>query len=106
MQKKIGCAAGSTQLTIFEDGSVFGCDLMRDSSALCAGNVYQSKIQEIWDHSQVFKALREMNKVDLEGQCGSCPVTVCGGGCRAAAFNTTKNIKGSDLSCNLHRAHA
>ncbi|QPN56548.1 radical SAM protein [Synechococcus sp. CBW1107] len=99
----LGCAAGRTQMTVFENGDVFGCELMRDFALLRAGSVRQSSLAEIWESSQVFQELRGLRKVDLEGSCSSCPITVCGGGCRASAANRTRSIRGSDTNCHLHR---
>jgi radical SAM protein with 4Fe4S-binding SPASM domain len=99
----IGCAAGKTQLTVFENGDVYGCELMRDADAWRAGSVRTMPLQDIWDTSAVFQQLRSMKKRDLTGKCGSCPLEVCGGGCRASAFNQTGSIVGSDTNCHLDR---
>jgi AdoMet-dependent heme synthase len=99
----IGCAAGKTQMTIFENGDVFGCELMRDFDGWRAGNVRRSTLQEIWDRSPVFQALRGMRKRDLDGACGACSLDICGGGCRASAYNQTFSTRGSDTNCHLHR---
>jgi radical SAM protein with 4Fe4S-binding SPASM domain len=98
----IGCAAGRTQMTIFENGDVFGCELMRDFPALMAGSVRQQSISEIWRSSRTFAMLRNMRKSDLEGACSGCAMP-CGGGCRASAANKTASAYGSDTNCHLHR---
>jgi radical SAM protein with 4Fe4S-binding SPASM domain len=99
----IGCAAGKTQMTVFENGDVFGCELMRDNPGFQAGNVRNAPLREIWESSIVFERLRAMKKKDLKGTCGTCTLDVCGGGCRASAFNTTSLFDGSDANCHLHR---
>jgi AdoMet-dependent heme synthase len=99
----VGCAAGQTQLTIFENGDVFGCELMRDGEHWKAGNARSTPLQQLWDHAPVFQQLRAMRKVDLTGACGTCPLEICGGGCRASAYNRTGSSSGSDTNCHLHR---
>ena len=100
---QIGCAAGRTQLTIFEDGSVFGCDLMKDHDFWNAGNVRRQSLQTIWDSSTIFKQLRALHKKELQGLCGTCTFQGCGGGCRASAYNIHASINGSDSNCLLTR---
>ncbi|MBA1344964.1 radical SAM/SPASM domain-containing protein [Rhizobium sp. WYCCWR 11146] len=99
--KKIGCAAGQTQMTIFENGDVYGCDLMRDAPQWRAGNIRDSSLDEIWRNSETFTALRSMKKSELGGACGSCSVSICGGGCRASALSTSGRINGADQTCML-----
>lgn len=98
---KIGCAAGRSQMTVFEDGSVYGCDLMRDNPEWCAGSVHSMSLREIWDTSPVFSRLRAMHKADLEGHCSGCDYKGCGGGCRASAFNFHRRFNASDSGCLL-----
>lgn len=99
----IGCAAGKTQLTIFENGDVFGCELMRDFNGWKAGNIREQSVEAIWSGSPAFARLRAMRKSDLDGACGVCSLEVCGGGCRASAYNSTAMIHGSDSNCHLGR---
>ena len=98
-----GCAAGRTQLTIFEDGSVYGCDLMKDHDIWNAGNVRRQRLQTIWDSSAIFQRLRALHKKELEGPCGICSFQGCGGGCRASAYNLHAAIDASDSNCLLTR---
>lgn len=98
----IGCAAGRTQMTVFENGDVFGCELMRDAAAMRAGNVRESSLRSIWADSAIFHSLRSMRKADLDGSCSQCPLQ-CGGGCRASAANITGAIVGSDENCHMYR---
>jgi radical SAM protein with 4Fe4S-binding SPASM domain len=100
---QVGCAAGRTQLTIFEDGSVYGCDLMKDHDIWNAGNVRRQSLQDIWDTSPIFRQLRVLHKTQLEGMCGSCSFQGCGGGCRASAYNLHAAIDASDSNCLLTR---
>lgn len=95
----IGCAAGKTQMTIFENGDAFGCDLMRDTTSWKAGNIREQSIEDIWENSTVFRSLRQTKKRDLSAPCGTCKVDGCGGGCRASAYSTTGSIVGADLTC-------
>jgi radical SAM protein with 4Fe4S-binding SPASM domain len=100
---RIGCAAGRTQLTVFEDGSVFGCDLMKDHDIWNAGNIRQKCLQSIWDESLIFKQLRILHKNQLQDGCGACSYGGCGGGCRASAYNMNGLINSADSNCLLNR---
>lgn len=98
----IGCAAGRTQATIFENGDVYGCELMRGFSEFKAGNIREASLGSIWTSSVTFEKLRNLRKGDLKGGCASCE-QMCGGGCRASAANITKKFDGSDENCHIIR---
>ncbi len=76
-----GCIAGQVICLIDVDGNVLPCSYFPRS----AGNVGERSFKEIWEHSDLFKELRDFSK--YKGRCGSCEfVNVCGG-CRARAYS-------------------
>jgi radical SAM protein with 4Fe4S-binding SPASM domain len=62
-----------------------------------AGNVRKQSLVEIYRHSELFRALREPDR--LRGKCGVCPFrTICGGS-RARAYAATGDPLESDPLC-------
>lgn len=97
--KKISCSAGKTQMSIFENGDIYGCDLMKDNAIWKAGNVFTANLQDIWLNSKIFNTLCSLKKEDLEEPCKSCEMFFCTGGCRASVYNATQKINGANSSC-------
>jgi radical SAM protein with 4Fe4S-binding SPASM domain len=102
-KREISCTAGQSQMTIYENGDVYGCDLMRDDPRWKAGNVRDQSMMDIWHNSPTFQLLRGMAYSDVEGSCSTCSNHHCGGGCRASAANLTGSLFGSDINCGMHR---
>ena len=75
-----GCLAGITYCRIFANGEVTPCPYLPVS----AGNVRTTPFAEIWNHSPLFTALRDPNR--LTGKCGRCDYRTICGGCRARAY--------------------
>lgn len=64
---------------------------------LSAGNVRTHDLADVYRNSDLFRALRDSDR--LEGKCGVCEFrTICGGS-RARAFAMTGNYMASDPSC-------
>ncbi len=64
---------------------------------LSAGNVRTHDLAHVYRNSDLFRALRDTDR--LEGKCGVCEYrTVCGGS-RARAYAMTGNYMASDPSC-------
>ena len=99
IKREISCQAGVKACSIIQNGDVYGCDFMIGNDELKAGNIRSSTFKEIWDHSSVFKQLRNLSFDQIEGKCKTCPHIWCGGGCRSAAYNYSGDIFGSDESC-------
>jgi radical SAM protein with 4Fe4S-binding SPASM domain len=78
-----GCLAGSAICFVSHSGEVFPCGYLPVS----AGNVKRQSMQEIWEHSEVFGRLRDVD--ELEGKCGLCEFKKVCLGCRARAFYAT-----------------
>ncbi len=64
---------------------------------LSAGNVRTHELADVYRNSDLFRTLRDSDR--LEGKCGVCEYrTVCGGS-RARAYAMTGNYMASDPSC-------
>jgi radical SAM protein with 4Fe4S-binding SPASM domain len=79
-----GCLAGSAICFVSHTGEVFPCGYLPVS----AGNVKRQPMREIWEHSEVFGRLRDVEQ--LEGKCGLCEFKKICLGCRARAFYATR----------------
>jgi radical SAM protein with 4Fe4S-binding SPASM domain len=89
-----GCLAGSAVCFISRIGDVQPCGYL----PLCVGNVRKQPFNEIWQSSEVFKALR--NPDQLKGKCGSCGYRVVCEGCRARAYAATSDFMSEDPDCS------
>ena len=76
-----GCLAGQLICLITVDGDVLPCSYFPKP----AGNIGEQPFREIWEHSELFKEMRDFKK--YKGRCGSCEyLNVCGG-CRARSYS-------------------
>ncbi len=88
-----GCLAGISVCFVSHRGEVFPCGYLPVSS----GNVTRKPLSEIWNDSEVFKALRDYSR--LKGKCGRCPyINICGG-CRARAFAQSGDFLEAEPYC-------
>jgi heme b synthase len=78
-----GCLAGSAICFVSHTGEVFPCGYL----PVRAGNVKRQSMRDIWEHSEVFGRLRDVEQ--LEGKCGLCEFKRICLGCRARAFYAT-----------------
>lgn len=91
-----GCPAGRYYCNIQPNGIVSPC--MFSPYEPVAGNVKDRSFMDIWDNSPLFNDLRDA--APIKERCKSCKYyKVCGGGCRAYAYSTTKDPLGADKSC-------
>jgi radical SAM protein with 4Fe4S-binding SPASM domain len=81
-----GCMAGLYYCRIYPNGEVTPCPYM----PLKLGNVRERSFRDIWSNSEVFKALRDFDK--LKGKCGLCKYRDVCGGCRARAYGVTTDL--------------
>lgn len=96
--RQIGCSFGRTYISLDANGDVYPCQIMNDK-AFKAGNIRENSIKKIYGESPTFKSSRELTVMSLE-QCRSCHIRyLCGGGCRARAFQNTRDIYASDGLC-------
>lgn len=97
-----GCTAGKENLAIDGYGNVFGCSLMISHNELCAGNILQESLSDIWNFSAVFAKMRDNKLQHIEGSCAKCELLYkCKGGCRACAFAFSSKINSSDERCPI-----
>lgn len=84
-----GCIAGISYCRIFADGTVTPCPYL----PAIAGDARVEPFKDIWNNAEVFKALRDPDR--LGGKCGACSYRAVCGGCRARAFSKTGRIANS-----------
>lgn len=89
-----GCGAGRVQCCLQPDGKVTPCVFIED---LVVGDLRESRFEEIWMGSEVFKALRDRD--NLKGHCRTCNFREVCGGCRARAYAYLGDLMGPDPGC-------
>lgn len=92
-QVRHNCGHGFTQLSVDAFGNVYPCRLFHEPDKL-AGNVRQTPLAEIWQHSPIFNRPDYANteKLDL---CSQCTFRrSCAGNCRAIAAGATDDYYG------------
>ncbi len=87
------CGAASRYCCVFYEGTVYPCMVLQKR----AGNIRQNSFQEIWQESEVFRKLRDRDK--LEGKCGNCAYRQLCGGARCVVFEKTHSLTKADDSC-------
>lgn len=88
-----GCLAGTGVCFISQKGDVYPCGYL----PILAGSVRETRFSEIWNGSELFKALRDDSI--LEGKCGPCEFKRVCGGCRARAYAETGNYLTEEPYC-------
>jgi AdoMet-dependent heme synthase len=88
-----GCLAGSSICFVSHAGEVFPCGYLPVS----AGNVRRQSMSDIWNDSEVFARLRDVDQ--LEGKCGLCEFKKICLGCRARAFCASGNYMAEEPYC-------
>ncbi|MGQ9525385.1 MAG: TIGR04053 family radical SAM/SPASM domain-containing protein [Armatimonadota bacterium] len=88
-----GCMAGNGFCFVSHIGDVCGCGYL----PLPAGNVREKSFREIYQQSELFRILRDVDR--LEGRCGCCEFRVVCGGCRARALSSGKGLMGEEPYC-------
>ena len=81
-----GCMAGLYYCRIYPSGEVTPCPYM----PLNLGNIRERSFRDIWFNSEVFKALRDFDR--LKGKCGACEHRDVCGGCRARAYGVSTDL--------------
>lgn len=87
------CSAGVHYCYILYDGTVYPCMMLQKK----AGNVREKSFQEIWQRSEMFKLLRNRDK--LEGRCKHCDYRQLCGGARCLVFEETGSLTKEDGYC-------
>ena len=88
-----GCLGGISFCFISHDGIVQPCGYLEQN----AGDLKESSLGEIWDHSALFETLR--NHAAYKGKCGQCEYLRFCGGCRARAFEATGDYMSEEPLC-------
>jgi AdoMet-dependent heme synthase len=95
-----GCLGGIGFCFISHRGDVQPCGFL---NADC-GNVRQRSFVDIWQHAEVFTALRDYDR--LKGKCGPCEFKRVCGGCRARAYEATGDFLAEEPLCSYLPATA
>jgi AdoMet-dependent heme synthase len=90
-----GCIAGINYCCILPEGDVHVCPYL----PVNAGDVRKTSFNKIWEESEVFQKLRDMD--NYEGHCGKCQNLDSCGGCRARAYYYYENYMAEDPWCKL-----
>ncbi len=87
------CGAALRYMCILYEGTVYPCMILQ----IPAGNTRESALDEIWNASSVFRALRDRSL--LRGKCGRCKYRDICGGARCKAYAKTGDMLSSDPTC-------
>jgi radical SAM protein with 4Fe4S-binding SPASM domain len=88
-----GCLAGTAVCFLSHQGEVYPCGYL----PALAGDLKKQSFADIWNNSQVFHELRDVN--NLRGKCGCCEFRNVCMGCRARAFAATGNYLDEEPFC-------
>jgi mycofactocin radical SAM maturase len=90
------CGAGRVVCLIDPVGNVYACPFVIHDEFL-AGNVRDAGFAAVWQHSDLFRSLREPGNPGACASCGS--YDACRGGCMAAKFFTGLELSDPDPEC-------
>ena len=90
---KACCGIGLRYCCIFYEGTVFPCAFLHRR----AGNIREESFKKIWQEAEVFKTLRNRDK--LEGKCRHCAYRQFCGGARCLVFEKTNSLTEEDRAC-------
>jgi radical SAM protein with 4Fe4S-binding SPASM domain len=82
-----GCTAGLWSLGIDACGNVLPC--LSIQNGIHGGNIRQSSLEDIWNHSDCFDMNRAFNPEQASnGQCAACEqLAICRGGCASLSYS-------------------
>ena len=89
-----GCSAGIVSMCITPDGYMTPCTRLYKRIA----DIRKDSIKNIWENNEFINSLRQ-RKNNLKGKCRSCEFINTCGGCRAAAYHTSRDVFAEDPSC-------
>jgi len=89
----IGVNDGRGVMFVSHTGQVFPSGFM----PIEAGRFPRQSIVEVYQHAEIFKALRRPQ--DLKGKCGSCEYRAVCGGSRARAYAMTRDPMAAEPDC-------
>jgi AdoMet-dependent heme synthase len=88
-----GCLAGTGVCFVSHRGDVYPCGYL----PVNAGNIKTQHLQDIWENSELFRILRDPDK--LKGKCGRCEYRMVCYGCRARAYGETGDYLNEEPYC-------
>jgi len=100
-RKPKSCTAGISKCLITSKGQVIPCAVFKGLDDFLAGNVKETRLENVWKKSGVFKKLREFNPIRMKGLCAKCKYLVpCRGRCPAQRYYEWKDLyMGPDPYC-------
>ena len=90
-----GCLGGTGFCFISHQGVVQPCGFLQ----LNCGDITRTSFKDVWQNSEVFKNLRNYDK--LKGKCGQCEYRRVCGGCRARAYEATGDYLAEEPLCSF-----
>jgi radical SAM protein with 4Fe4S-binding SPASM domain len=97
--KMRGCSCGNQLCAITPDGWIKPCGYFSEK----IGNVREHSIRDVWGSNAFLCKLRGLSKLDE--RCMSCEyLALCGGGCRASAYENLGSLEAADPICPKLRA--
>lgn len=94
-----GCGAGRCYTALRPNGRIDPCVFL----PIEVGNIKTDDFEELWANSEVYRNLRNRDK--LGGYCGSCEYRYVCGGCRARAYGYFGDYMAADPGCTLNKEH-
>jgi radical SAM protein with 4Fe4S-binding SPASM domain len=93
-----GCTCGTELCAISPDGWLKACGYFSET----LGNVREKNISELWTDHKFVCNMRKISKFDEF--CMKCDyLSLCGGGCRASAYENLGSMEAPDPLCPLWR---
>jgi len=89
-----GCLGGTGFCFISHKGIVQPCGFLN----LNCGDITETSFKDVWNKSDIFLSLR--NYDNLKGKCGACEYKGVCGGCRARAFEATRDFLAEEPLCS------
>ncbi len=103
LQLPLGCPAGRSVAKISPDGFLYPCTYFTSQDSRI-GDLRTDRLHDCWNkETPVLTTLRHLDH--LTGHCGACAfLRICGGGCRACAYNYFGHLNASDPTCHINHA--
>jgi radical SAM protein with 4Fe4S-binding SPASM domain len=100
MYRGFRCSCGKQLCAITPDGWIKPCGYFSKK----LGNIREEKFAKIWYENRFVCDLRGLEK--LNEFCMKCEyLSLCGGGCRASAFENSGNLESIDILCPKYRTY-
>ena len=102
-ENNTNCGMGNGIISIDSNGDVYPCQSLHFDK-FKAGNIKDSSLTEVGNNSPQLKMIRDWRIIDVT-DCAICSYAkVCGGGCRAIAYNLTRDVNGfNELFCSYYK---